>query len=79
MNYLIHLHFKIFAMHFILCFLLDIMESPWQLCPEYDVKMRQVTYTITLNHAMAKSAQTTETQVLIYKIIFTNFCYRFVI
>ncbi|KAF8783281.1 Protein Aster-B like protein [Argiope bruennichi] len=43
----------------------DIMESPWQMCPEYDVKMRQVTYTLTLNHSMAKSAQTTETQRLL--------------
>ena len=48
------------------------MESPWQLCPEYDVKMRQVTYTITLNHAMAKSAQTTETQVPSNSFIFSN-------
>lgn len=39
------------------------MESPWQLCPEFDLKMRQVTYTLTLNHSMAKTAQTTETQV----------------
>ncbi|GFY64313.1 protein Aster-B [Trichonephila inaurata madagascariensis] len=43
----------------------DIMESPWQLCPEFDLKMRQVTYTLTLNHSMAKSAQTTETQRLL--------------
>ncbi|KFM75932.1 GRAM domain-containing protein 1B, partial [Stegodyphus mimosarum] len=43
----------------------DIMESPWQHCPEFDLKMRQVTYTLTLNHSMAKSAQTTETQRLL--------------
>ncbi|KAG8197913.1 hypothetical protein JTE90_020292 [Oedothorax gibbosus] len=43
----------------------DILESPWQLCPEVDLKMRQVTYTLTLNHSMAKSAQTTETQKLL--------------
>lgn len=48
------------------------MESPWQLCPEYDVKMRQVTYTITLNHAMAKSAQTTENQVIFVLHIVIN-------
>lgn len=43
----------------------DIMESPWQFCPDVDLKMRQVTYTLTLNHSMAKSAQTTETQRLL--------------
>ncbi|XP_023212269.1 GRAM domain-containing protein 1B-like isoform X1 [Centruroides sculpturatus] len=43
----------------------DIMESLWQLCPDVGHKMRQVTYTLTLNHSMAKSAQTTETQRLL--------------
>ncbi|XP_021003694.1 protein Aster-B [Parasteatoda tepidariorum] len=43
----------------------DIMQSPWQITPEFDLKMRQVTYTLTLNHSMAKSAQTTETQRLL--------------
>ncbi|XP_054715414.1 protein Aster-B-like [Uloborus diversus] len=42
-----------------------ISESPWQHCPESDLKTRQVAYTITLNHSMAKSAQTTETQKLL--------------
>ncbi|XP_076350220.1 protein Aster-B-like isoform X2 [Tachypleus tridentatus] len=43
----------------------NLMESSWQLCPENGHKMRQVTYTITLNHSMAKNAQTTETQRLL--------------
>ncbi|XP_076325279.1 protein Aster-B-like [Tachypleus tridentatus] len=43
----------------------NIMESPWQLCGESGHKMRQVTYTLTLNHSMAKTAQTTETQRLL--------------
>ncbi|XP_076332600.1 protein Aster-B-like isoform X1 [Tachypleus tridentatus] len=43
----------------------NIMESSWQLCPENGHKMRQVTYTLTLNHSMAKTAQTTETQRLL--------------
>ncbi|XP_022235421.1 uncharacterized protein LOC106475651 isoform X2 [Limulus polyphemus] len=41
----------------------NVMESSWQLCPENGQKMRQVTYTIALNHSMAKNAQTTETQI----------------
>ncbi|XP_064470433.1 protein Aster-B-like isoform X2 [Ornithodoros turicata] len=43
----------------------DVTESNWQPCPETGHKLRQVTYTITLNHAMAKAAQTTETQILL--------------
>lgn len=41
----------------------DVTESNWQPCPETGHKLRQLTYTVTLNHAMAKTAQTTETQV----------------
>lgn len=42
----------------------DVTESNWQPCPETSNKLRQLTYTVTLNHAMAKTAQTTETQIL---------------
>ncbi|XP_075548134.1 protein Aster-B-like isoform X4 [Dermacentor variabilis] len=42
----------------------DVTESNWQPCPETGNKLRQLTYTVTLNHAMAKAAQTTETQIL---------------
>lgn len=42
----------------------DVTESNWQPCPETGHKLRQLTYTVTLNHAMAKTAQTTETQIL---------------
>ncbi|KAL3202875.1 hypothetical protein MRX96_001236 [Rhipicephalus microplus] len=42
----------------------DVTESNWQPCPETGNQLRQLTYTVTLNHAMAKAAQTTETQIL---------------
>lgn len=40
----------------------DVLETPWQPCEENRLKMRQLTYTLTLNHSMAKIAQTTDTQ-----------------
>ncbi|CAN7983016.1 unnamed protein product, partial [Ixodes hexagonus] len=43
----------------------DVTESNWQPCPETGHKLRQLTYTVTLNHAMAKAAHSTETQILL--------------
>lgn len=43
----------------------DVIQSPWLLDDETGHKSRTLTYTLTLNHSMAKTAQTTDNQKLL--------------